>query len=302
MLRSIKEDFILKLKGGNPVIRLIIINVLVFLTLGIFKVLFSLSNGNGFISAITEGLLSVFYFPLSFNGIAYHFWAIFTYSFAHIELMHILFNMLALYWFGNILQEYTSSKKIIPLYIMGGIAGALFAVLCIELIPALHHLRGVSMIGASAGITAIIVAAASLVPEYRVRLLLFGEIKLLYIAAFTVIISFLSVGTYSNVGGNLSHIGGAILGYCFFVAYKKGIDITRWMTKFFEKIALLFQPVNRTKMNVVYKKKLSDEEYNYIKRKEEQRVDELLDKISKSGYDSLSKSERDFLASINKQK
>lgn len=300
MFNTILEDIRVKIKSGNPVIRLIMINIFVYLLITLFRILLSLSGAMKPFMSITSILLDVFTFPIGFKDFIYHPWSIITYSFAHIDLMHILFNMFTLYWFGDILMNYTSSKKIIPLYLLGGIVGALFAMLCIEFIPALSVFKGTPMVGASAGITAIITACAVLIPNFRLNVFLIGEIKLVYVAVFTIFISFLNVAMYSNVGGNLAHLGGALMGYLFILQYRKGRDLSKGINAVLEGLGKLFSRSSKTTMKVAYKRSVSDAEYNYSKKVEQQKIDEILDKISRSGYDSLSKAERDFLANIDK--
>jgi hypothetical protein len=156
------------------------------------------------------------------------------------------------------------------------------------------------MVGASAGVTAIIVAAATLMPNFRMNLMFIGEVKLIYVALFSILIDVLNVASYSNVGGNLAHLGGALMGYLFIVQYKKGNDLAKPISSFFNWIASLF--TRSPKMKVVHKKKpLSDEEYNHNRAATQQQIDLILDKISKSGYESLSKSEKELLFKASKK-
>ncbi len=301
MANIIVEDIKQKIKSGNPVTRLILINVVVFLFFSLLQIFLFLTNDSAFILSVADFFIKIFSFPISLDGIIYSPWTIISYSFTHFELMHLLFNMLTLYWFGEILLRYTSENKIIPLYLLGAIAGALFSVIVFELLPGFLLYRGAPMVGASAGVTAIIVAVATLIPNFRINLFLIGEVKLIYVAIFTVFISILNVTFYANVGGNLAHLGGAIIGFIFIHQYKKGKDLSKGINVFFTWIKKLFNKSSSKTMKTVYKRSVSDEEYNYNKKMQEQKVDEILDKISKSGYGSLSKSERDFLSSINKR-
>ena len=207
--------------------------------------------------------------------------------------MHILWNMVTLFWFGEILSQYTSAKKIIPLYLLGGIVGALVSIILIAVTPQLNMYLGAPMIGASAGVTAIIVAAATLVPEVNLNLMFVGPVKLIYVALFVIFIDILNVASYDNIGGNLAHLGGALMGYIFIVQYKKGRDMATPFNRFFDWIGSLFKP--RAKMKIVHKRKVSDEEYNSNKKANQQTIDMILDKISKSGYESLSKAEKEML-------
>ncbi|MBA3971772.1 MAG: rhomboid family intramembrane serine protease [Bacteroidetes bacterium] len=295
MTNPLLNDFKQKIKNGNPITRLIIFNAAVFLVISIFRILTFLSGEATLLHSIEAFLQKALALPISFPLLAHRPWTLITYMFTHVALMHIFWNMITLYWFGEILSQYTSNKKIIPLYILGGIAGALITILLITFIPALQIYIGAPLIGASAGVTAIIIAAATLVPEVKMNMLFIGPVKLLYVALFVVFIDVLSVASYDNVGGNLAHLGGAIMGFVFIVQYKKGRDMAAPFNRFFGWIGNLFGSTPKSKLKVAYTKKMSDEDYNYNKKVEQEVIDRILDKISKSGYDSLSKTEKDLL-------
>ena len=239
--------------------------------------------------------------PLSLAGLLHKPWTLITYMFVHVELMHIFWNMITLFWFGQILSSFTDSKKIIPLYLMGGIAAGLVTILLVTLVPTFNVFTGLPLIGASAGVTAIIIASASLVPNYRMNLMFIGPVKLLYVALFVLFIDVLSVASYNNVGGNLAHLGGAIMGFIFIQQYKKGRDLSKWINSFLNWISRVFKTSPKSKMKVAYKRTVSDEEYNYKKNVTQQQIDAILDKISKSGYESLSKNEKDILFKASKK-
>jgi membrane associated rhomboid family serine protease len=302
MANTILNDIQLKIKSGNPVTRLIIINVAFFLIISIVRVLVFLTGESAPAVSLEQFLLNNLSVPLSFSGLLYKPWTLITYMFTHFAFTHIFWNLITLYWFGQILSEYTSLRKIIPLYILGGIAGAIVTILIITVTPALHIYLGVPLIGASAGVTAIIVAAATLVPEVRMNLMFIGPVKLLYVALFVIFIDVLNVASYNNIGGNLAHLGGALMGFLFISQYKKGRDLAKPFNSFFDWWKGLFSGGNRSQMKVVYKKKMSDEEYNYNKIVTQKQVDAILDKISKSGYESLSKAEKDILFKASTKK
>ncbi len=300
MANPIIEDIKLKVRSGNPVTRLIIINVLVFLTISTFRILLFVFGGTA--ESVVNSFVNTISFPLSIQGLIYQPWSLLTYMFTHIDIMHLFWNMVTLFWFGQILISYTSSKKIIPLYILGGIAGGLFTMVCFLIIPSFHAYIGAPLIGASAGVTAIIIASATLVPNYQMNLMFIGPVKLIYVALFVLFVDILSVTSYANVGGNLAHIGGAIMGYVFIVRYKKGNDWSLWINSFFDFISALFSKMFKSKMKVAYRRTVSDEEYNYNKNVEQAQIDAILDKISKSGYESLTKAEKEMLFKVSKKK
>jgi len=138
------------------------------------------------------------------------------------------------------------------------------------------------------------------VPEVRIGIPFIGPVKLLYVALFVIFIDVLDAALYSNVPGNLAHLGGAIMGYLFILQYKKGRDMSKPFNSFFDWLKGLFGG-RRSSMKVVHKRNLTDEEYNHNRNVNQKQVDEILDKISKSGYESLSKSEREILFKASKK-
>lgn len=300
MTESILEDIKTKIKSGNPVTRLIIINAAVFLFINILRILTFISGESGILGAIESFVKDNLSLHLSLPGFIYKPWTIITYMFTHIELFHLFWNMITLYWFGEIVANFTSTKKIIPLYLLGGIAGALLTIILFSIFPTFQPYHNMPMVGASAGVTAIIIASATLVPNYKINMLFIGSVKLIYVVLFVVFVNFLNVASYSNVGGNLSHLGGALMGYIFIQQYKKGNDLSVWINRFFDWITGLFKISSARKLKVAYKRHVSDEEYNYNKKITQQEIDAILDKISRSGYESLSKSEKEILFKASK--
>lgn len=302
MANPIIEDVRSKIRNGNPVTILILINVAVFLMISLLRIILFITGGFDVFASFVGYLIEHISLRLNFGGLLYRPWTLITHMFTHIDLMHIFWNMITLYWFGTILSEFTSIKKIIPLYLLGGIFGALSAIFLITIIPPFHYMINSTAIGASAGVTAIIVAAATLVPNYKMNLLLIGPVKLVYIAIFAIFIDVLNMASYINVGGNLAHLGGALMGYIFIVQYKKGRDLSSWINQFFDWISGLVKKSSKSKMKVAYRRKISDEEYNYSRKAEQEQIDIILDKISKSGYESLTKTEKEILFKISNKK
>jgi len=215
-----------------------------------------------------------------------HFWTPVTYMFMHAGIWHILFNMLWLYWFGQIFEEYLGKKRILGLYFMGGLAGAFLFVLSYNTLPVFTHspglVAGSTLVGASASVMAIMVATATLLPDYTISLILIGPVRLKWLVLVLVLIDFLGI-TGFNAGGELSHLGGALIGFLYIKQLHRGHD---WIGN----IAKLFKP-QKAKMKVVANNP-SRKSYD-LPRQEE--IDLILDKISRSGYDSLSKQEKEIL-------
>jgi hypothetical protein len=213
--------------------------------------------------------------------------------FVHVGFMHILFNMLWLYWFGKIFLSYFNDRTLGSLYVIGGFAGALLYIVAFNTIPYYLDLGHGVMIGASASVMAVVMAAAFYRPETSLNLLFFGRVKIIYIALIVFFIDFLSLGSGENPGGHVAHIGGAVIGYLFAMQYKKGKDFTLPISRFLDSIANLFKKRKVKGVHkVVYKKAESDYDYNYRKTEQSKKIDAILDKLKQSGYNSLSSEEK----------
>lgn len=226
-------------------------------------------------------------------------WTILTYMFVQEEFWHLFFNMIWLYWFGKIFMEFMPGKKIISLYFIGGISGALTFILAYNVFPVFHDTLSLSTtIGASASVLAITIATAVLVPEYAVNLLFIGPVKIKYIALFTVILDVLSIRS-GNAGGHIAHIGGAISGALFILFIRKDVAARLGLLKLKSLFSGTFK---RKPLRKVYSqgRPLSDEEYNKLKVQKQQKIDHILDKISRSGYTSLSAEEKEILFNSSK--
>lgn len=231
--------------------------------------------------------------PSQLNVLLTKFWTLFTYMFVHEGFMHILFNMLWLYWFGNIFLSYFNDRTLGALYVLGGLAGALLFILAYNTIPLYLESGPGVMIGASASVMAVVFAAAFYRKDASLNLFLFGRVKIIYIALAVFAIDFFSLSSGNNPGGHVAHIGGAIVGYLFTTQYKKGKDFTLPISRFLDRIANLFKKSkHKGAHKVVYKRAETDYEYNFRKTKESEKIDAILDKLKESGYSSLSSEEK----------
>jgi membrane associated rhomboid family serine protease len=229
-------------------------------------------------------------------------WTVITYMFTHFNFLHILFNMLILYWFGRIFLQYLTARQLLSTYLLGGLAGALFYVLFINGFPGLREHLGSSMLGASAAIMALVIAISFYVPNYTLYLLLIGPVRLKYIALAFIIMDILMIASY-NAGGHIAHLGGAVYGYWFISRFKKGHDIGSWLNNLLDKAVGILKP--RPKLNVSYRKaakSVSDEEYNRSKVEQQKEIDRILDKIAQGGYESLTKKEKETLFKMSNPK
>jgi membrane associated rhomboid family serine protease len=286
-------------KPNNGHIQLIIINVAVFVVLGILYV-FSRIGGfeNVFITVHDQ-----FSIPPVFSNFLTRPWTILTYAFAHSlnDIFHILFNMLALYWFGKLFVEYLGSDKLVALYFLGALAAASFYLLIYNTVPffkAQSDFPG--MVGASGAIYAIMVGAATLLPDYTFFLLFFGPVRIKYIAGIYILISFLGT-TGANAGGNLAHLGGALMGFVYIKQLQAGVNWGGWITVVLDWIKNLFKP--QAKVKVTYRKteSKSKSKASGASKASQEEIDAILDKISDRGYESLSKDEKEKLFNASKK-
>lgn len=294
------SDFIDKLKhifkSGDVLTKFIFINVAVFLLINIVSVVFKLFNVHAVDIITFLGVPSGTYLLL------HRFWTPLTYMFVHENLWHILFNMAWLYWFGRIFLQYFSGRTLGSLYVLGGLAGAALYIVAFNTIPYYVDMGRGWMIGASAAVMAIVMGTAFYRPDVQLHLLFLGPVKIVYIAVFAFLLDFLSLGSPSNPGGHIAHIGGALLGYLFAVQYKNGHDITAWTGKMIDSFVNLFKPRQpKPKMKVEYTRRESDWDYNRRKHTEQQDIDEILDKLKKSGYNGLSPEEKKKLFDASKK-
>jgi membrane associated rhomboid family serine protease len=286
---GISDDIKKSFRSGSSLTRLIYINIAVFLAISVVSIIGFLLNNQ----ALSLKALNLFSVPSSIGALLLRPWTLITYMFTHKDILHILFNMLWLYWFGLIFLEYLDQKKLVAVYLLGGICGAVVYIVSFNIFPAFNPVVAESVaIGASASVMAVVVAIAVYVPDYSVNLLLIGRIKIKYVALAIFILT--SVMDFSvNSGGKLAHIGGALFGYVYTVNLRRGRDLGKGINKTIDFLATLFKP--RRKLRVTYKKRSTDYEYNKARIDHQEKINKILDKISKGGYDSLTKEEKDLL-------
>lgn len=296
-MSSLIEDVRQNLRKSDTLQKLIVINIVVFVVLGITHQFNLLMQSSFDIYNYTQKWITV---PSSLTSLLFRPWSIITYSFYHEDILHILFNMLWLYWMGKIFTEYLGSKKLFGVYFLGAIAGAFLYILFFNIFPLFEHAVASSYaLGASASVLAITIAVATLLPDYTIFLLLIGPVKMKYIAAFTVLLDLLSMAG-GNAGGHIAHLGGALFGFIYIKQLKKGNDLSAWITKITDSFQNIFS--SKPKMRVAYKKKksASDEEFMARKKSNQEIIDQILDKISQSGYSSLTKEEKELLFRASK--
>jgi membrane associated rhomboid family serine protease len=295
--RNLSDEIRRFFTGGSVLSILILVNAGVWILTKVIYVLFFLYSRPDFAQA-DSWILHFFALPANLLDIATRPWTLVTYMFLHLDFWHILFNMMWLFWFGRIFMEYLSSRQLIVTYFLGGFAGGLLYILAFNIFPAFRSSLDASVaLGASASVMAIVTAISFFVPNYSIQLLFIGRIRILYLAIILFVFDFFAIPT-GNAGGHIAHIGGALFGYFFSLylrktqyAYSTGV-----FTSLANRISKLFRTGPKTSYrNPQASRPRTDEDYNAEKNTNQKRIDSILEKISRGGYDSLTKEEKDFL-------
>ena len=284
---AIIDDIKRTYRQGTMLMRIIYINIAVFVLLHVVALVGILIN------VPTQDLVTWVQMPSDLWRLAHTPWTPVTYMFAHYDLLHILFNMLWLYWLGRIFLEYFTPKRLSALYVLGGLGGAALYLLAMNMLP---HFAGHNnfLMGASASVIAIVVAVAVWAPDYKIGLLFIGEISLKWVAIVTIGIDLLSVDA-GNAGGHIAHLGGAAVGAIYATALKRGTDITRPLNACLDWLASLFVRRESGVVQPVGGKAYDKRQAAASDRPTEAEIDAILDKIKRSGYTSLTNHERDVL-------
>ncbi len=288
LIREIKNTFS---PTGKMVSRLIAINIFVFLVLRVIDLISFLIASEFNIQSLISYPYFILAVPSGFANLLYHPWTLITYGFTHFELFHLVFNMVCLFWFGGILTEFLGNKKILPLFMIGSCFGGLLYILFYNIFPYFNNLVDQSScIGASAGIMAIILATAVLLPDYSIMILVW-PIRMKWLAAIFVGIDIISINFDGNAGGHIAHLGGALFGYIYIASYRNGNDLSLWFNNVADTIVSVFS--GRKKMKATFTKTKPTEQKKDVEK--QKKIDIILDKISKSGYESLSSEEKEIL-------
>ena len=296
MFRSIWEDVKAMLRDGTMVTRLILVNIIAFVIVGVFF--------QYVLAPLYPTIID--YLALSSDTIwnLKHPWVFITHMFLHAGFFHIFWNLLLYYWFGTIVGDLIGDKKILPLYIYGSLLGAvIYMVSYAFILP--EQLAG-HAIGASASVMATVIAAAVIAPDYKIRLILIGPVSIKYVAVVLLVLDLIGTTGVNNTGGHFAHLGGAFFGWFFASNLKRGNDLSVGFNRFIDRITGLFSGVkkSRSPLSVSYKdrskapKKRSDMAKD---EKLQKRVDQILDKINEEGYDSLTDEEKEFLFMASKK-
>jgi membrane associated rhomboid family serine protease len=298
--RNLIQDIKYRYQFGGMYMKLIFANVGVFLFIGILSVISHLA-GPATEKPVMDVLHGLFTLDASFRGLLVKPWGLFTSMFAHFEFLHFLFNMLFLFMAGRALEEFFGPKRLFYIYLAGGIIGGIFEVLAHEFVPVMAGQR-VVVVGASGAIMAIFMALAFYRPNMTVMLFGLIAVPIILLAGIFLLSNFLDLGANDNTA-HFAHIGGALLGIVaaqhpqsprnFIAVIERNLD------KFWKMLRNLFRPKPKLTVSKGGTKK-TDYEYNEEKKLRQQKTDAILDKISKAGYESLSKAEKEFLFNQSK--
>ncbi|MBC9930490.1 rhomboid family intramembrane serine protease [Chitinophaga qingshengii] len=287
---SFQSDIRFWLRQGNTVNQLLFWNIVVFLGINILYLINTFSPGSPAF-AWTLNQLSLHSAPGTF---IIKPWGLITYMFTHVEIFHVFFNLLNLYWFGNLFRGFLGNKRVLPLYLMGGITGGLLYLLCYNLfLPGLAS----TMIGASASVMCILVACATLMPNYEIGLLFLGNVRLKWLALGLIVLGVISI-PHGNLGGIIAHMGGALFGFFYIRALQSGTDLCKPLIWLFDA------DTRREAKQLQTRAKPKKSPLKVVKKPEDNhqlRLDQLLDKINEKGYNSLSAEEKAWLDKVSKE-
>jgi membrane associated rhomboid family serine protease len=299
MRSTLWDDFKLYvLNSGNTLNKLLAVNIIVYI---LFSILWVVSVLFTVHFDLEKTIKDFFAFPSSPLTFIKQPWGIITYQFVHEGFFHLFFNLLVLLTAGRIFREFLGDEKLLSVYLLGGAAGAIMFMLAFQIFPIFSGADTLLM-GASASILAILAAAGTLVPNYTLYLVLIGPVRLIYVVLFFLLIDLINLGS-GNAGGHFAHLGGALYGFIYIKTLQNGNDIGAWLTSTIHWVQNLFHRNRKTNTRSHY-----SGSHNYEKPAPRQRptkisqeeVDSILDKIAKSGYDSLSQYEKDVLFRASK--
>lgn len=280
-------------KTANIVVKLIVLNTVIFLAFYLASFLFGIPQAQ---------LANWFVLPDAIGDLILQPWSIVSYSFLHFGFWHLFWNMIVLYWFGPFVLNLFNTKRFLTIYLLGGIFGGILYILAYNLFPVFNDRAGY-LLGASAAVRAIMIFIAAYIPNTQLRIFVFN-VKLWQVGLAVVLLDLIQIPTSGNAGGLLAHLGGAIFGYIYARQLVKGNDIGKWFEGFMDWFTDLFKPRTKKPFTKVHRnpsKTASVSKTKTTKSTHQKKVDGILDKIGKSGYESLTKAEKDFLFKAGKE-
>lgn len=297
-----KTRLLMMYRGFKAPEKVIALNISVFLVMVLFNAIYYLFNG--YPSTIFRDIFAI---NADLGAFIVKPWTFVTYGFIHAGFFHLLFNCIGLYFTGRIFMYYFTEKQFITVYAFGIFAGAAIFLTAYNVFPALANQPVINyLVGASGGVVAVTIAGATYAPNLIVNL--FGILPVKYwIIGLLITISYVaSIQGGANVGGNLAHLGGAFIGYYYIKRLQKGKDIGIGFERFWDRMVAYFTPKKKSPLKTVYKNKQNKRSTTkgtsaQTASEKQRKIDAILDKISKSGYDSLTKAEKDFLFKAGKE-
>ena len=299
---------------GGMLMRLLLINGGVFLLVTTLQLLTTLGFGQSspWESGAVLGLATTWMPEILLRRP----WTVITHMFVHTGVWHLLMNMALLYWMGRLFMVHFGARKLLSTYVVGGLAGFALYFIATNVFPGLQ--QGTYAYGASAAVMAILAAVATRDPERQIGLVILGSVPLKYVAIALVLLDYFALSNGDNTGGNLAHLGGALFGYVMVKQGDQGRDLVGWFERFLDALLTAFNPKAKSKLRVEkrsnrksWRRKTkpetrssrvkSDEEFNQEKKERLARMDVILDKVSKYGYDNLTKEEKAFLFQASKK-
>ncbi|MDA9773353.1 rhomboid family intramembrane serine protease [Saprospiraceae bacterium] len=304
MFNSIYKDVKNQINFGNNITRLIIINVAVFIVLYVAFAFIALSVGPGY-KDVQRSLVNIFAIPSVPIELLKKPWTIITHMFLHEEPFHLIFNMIWLYFFGRIFGDFMGDRRVVPLYLLGGLMGAAFFVIGTNLLLN----STVPALGASGAVLALVLGTVLISPDYELRLMFLGIVKLKWIGLFAIVVDLVGIANLSNTGGHFAHIGGMVMGWIFITLINNGNDPSPWFHKMHKGFLSIWdkskQPAKKSPLKVRHKAKVTRKDRSKQgpsgqRSDGETKLDAILDKISKKGMKSLTAEEKDFLDNASK--
>ncbi|HMP28504.1 MAG TPA: rhomboid family intramembrane serine protease [Saprospiraceae bacterium] len=311
MIRTIKDDLNQVFSAGSMVTKLIVANVIIYIFFLLLYITFINLSPSTY-----QWILNILRIPGEIISFLKKPWTMLTYMFSHEGFWHLLWNMVGLNVFGRIVGDLLGDKRILPIYIIGGLGAAAMFLLWANFPPSVQNSHA---IGASGSIMALAAVAVIIAPDYQIRLLLLGNVKLIYIVIAFVLFDFVGIASQSNTGGHWGHIGGLLTGFFIIYGIKRGVDSTEGLNKVFDKVENLVNTTSgrttkRSKLRVEYRSKkmsidmfkpyaLSPREMEDIKTgkelNDEEELNRILEKIKNVGYDNLTNKEKSFLKKMS---
>ncbi len=298
---GLRDDIRTQWRTGGMLVRLILVNVGVFLALLFIDLGFLLGYGDRIMAHDMFQHYIVQWIATTWvvNDLVLRPWTIVTYMFTHVLFWHAFWNLFVLWFIGRFFQDLLGGKRLLGNYLLGGIAGFTLYFAAYNLLPFIRDPGSMGMVGASAAVMSVMMGIAAYRPGLLIHLPLLGEVKLIYVAAVVLVLDLIAIRQGGNSGGHIAHLGGALYGYFAARQLAKGHDRSLQFVTALEAIGRAFRPRTGGRMRVEKKPPRNvhsrDEAYHAAKVGKQARVDAILDKISRSGYDSLSKEEKDFL-------